>query len=1559
MSTTHIPNKIIMSTFLGIVLLTGCTKKRAAQWPDGTQENIFEISAIDGKKGSAVLGSTTNAVQSAEFNSSQALGEASLKVVSEAEVTEPLKPLFSELYVYGNSGQSLSLDFKVDAHFVTAYKVVSEKNLASLPIIEQQIAERTPLVGKDDLFKVPVFQVAVQEMGVAERVKNELGEETSTLRIKPTERAKATHIKISTLVKDRLDVQVPATARENASRVFLNSQLNNKILTKEEIKEQLGISLDLNGKYLVQSGVPLRFLIAKDYDSLSAEEKSRIALADNGQEASADTFRCSEKQAAELGISADKCVLDLTYEVAGVAYVKANRVPLNSTTLSANIEFVTAESTDQNGQVFIQISKDPLPVGKGKDPRTLLITKELRNAEFLYRRTLQDSPSTFSYTFAGSSGPLEIVKFKFKENSVEVVKADARIPGSGSTEVDQEVLLSFKDVKYFKRISTDTRGNPLPAPREVPTQFDDPESIAQVNWAGNTLPTISSPLEYYRVEQCFDGVRSQSVGEMDHRLSKDGILNFTLTSTYPGTKGFFDCAGIQDAGYFDDVQKVFTFKERISFKKHSGSATDEKPELDLPYDAQKKLGFGLFTYTRKVPNDRGLTHIDGTQINMPSLFDIKDGKTITYVLKGLPRGSDEKSKTIRSAVTEATEKVIDDINVAFRKALKGTPQERNDNVLKLVVEGVNENLGTLGDLDRNYIYYVEKATESRVIGLGGSHPNPRSGKVEAASVFMYGGNMLAMVDSMRRLDKASKEYRLNMDPNSHAGLEPKARGKSQPNIRPQQLPRNLPLDNNPEEKAFQAVSNFSKIVQKLERSKTSISNLKPGHSLKTEDFASALPRLGRNDLAVFNTLQAAKENGVSNSERIAQIYSAYFKNVGREVDISRVIDSPKARLEKAGFCVHEGSADILVDTLTDEYDIASKTDVQVLVDSYKATLAHELGHNLGLRHNFQGSFDKANFKFSEDEKTKRTFSSVMDYGVDDHIVYDGLAPYDVAALRAAYGKSVELANSKIVPIAEYKKLIGLDSWLNLTDADLRKVPLKKYLFCSDEEAGSIPTCNSHDWGSTAEEIVDYQIKSYRERYAIRNFPTDRLVFDRSTEGTYVGQLFSTFMVVRQFMDETFLKLITGQRENINDYVMAVVKGSYFFNQVLRTPEAPENVDNEGRFELTMIPSQNDQGQTIQRPLVVERKWSEDIVSDENSGRRRVRGVQIDKAIAALMLTSRGFGTPRYEENSIRFSYPDLEKYIFQSDDYADLPTMTTLKEVLANHVLPLVPGPDELGTLGSQVPGSLRYATLPPSFAVKPTELVRTYAILGSIIELDSVGLTAQDNLSASFRVLSNYQLPTNDIPFVQLVGAPNDLKYFAFDESTAGKRLVVQGHGLGQLRLAEKDLKPMFDKLVATMLEPATEGGEDFWSSTTNGLQLPSEQEVVISQINERLKLLPESVGPRTVEDIAPALVQIIQLGAQILQQTGGDISQIDPGFVESMSNQMTYVTKQAPSIGLALQSLLPKEGGGSPLPEELATVLALFIDENALRLHEGLSFRNVQATSDLFLRVHPEYRR
>ena len=151
--------------------------------------------------------------------------------------------------------------------------------------------------------------------------------------------------------------------------------------------------------------------------------------------------------------------------------------------------------------------------------------------------------------------------------------------------------------------------------------------------------------------------------------------------------------------------------------------------------------------------------------------------------------------------------------------------------------------------------------------------------------------------------------------------------------------------------------------------------------------------------------------------------------------------------------------------------------IQLLKPTLTSTLVHEFGHNLGLTHNFKGSTDYKNFEFDENGVPVVRSTSAMDYPDRDSDRGVKPGPYDVAAIRYGYYRTVELNNSNdqsqvdIVrieaadredtrPIEQRVEAQGIDPAL-----------LKDYKYCWDydiigpEVPMETPDCRRWDRGS--------------------------------------------------------------------------------------------------------------------------------------------------------------------------------------------------------------------------------------------------------------------------------------------------------------------------------------------------------------------------------------------------------------------------------------------------------------------------------------------------------------
>ncbi|WP_053236233.1 zinc-dependent metalloprotease [Sandaracinus amylolyticus] len=142
---------------------------------------------------------------------------------------------------------------------------------------------------------------------------------------------------------------------------------------------------------------------------------------------------------------------------------------------------------------------------------------------------------------------------------------------------------------------------------------------------------------------------------------------------------------------------------------------------------------------------------------------------------------------------------------------------------------------------------------------------------------------------------------------------------------------------------------------------------------------------------------------------------------------------------------------------------------------FDAVTAHEVGHTIGLRHNFSGSYDALNYlprywelrddgtmeprawdPLTSQERDGRIleyqYSTVMDYGVN-FVVTDphGISHYDSAAVKMGYGDLVEVFSNAATP--------GEVAWVAFIQSAGWPVPLRFESFTGGEPSAFVYT----DW----------------------------------------------------------------------------------------------------------------------------------------------------------------------------------------------------------------------------------------------------------------------------------------------------------------------------------------------------------------------------------------------------------------------------------------------------------------------------------------------------------------
>ena len=756
--------------------------------------------------------------------------------------------------------------------------------------------------------------------------------------------------------------------------------------------------------------------------------------------------------------------------------------------------------------------------------------KRAKNSEFLFLVSTLGAPRNLVSSLPNFQGEKKIVKFRLEKDGIRVyqVEEDARFADNS---LNERPILTIP-VEYLDfKCATNDQGDCTN--KEV---LDDKKDWKEKKYFSPDFDQVTlthfNELKIWTEDSCFTQL-SQKATHVE--LTKD-VLNIEVEREY-GLKSDLNCL-IQNFDFKSFAIKNSSFKIRYFYSMVRLNQLASRNYRPIEYPVQEHLIFGLF-------KDRIERLGDNFDPNRPQsiyyLNRFNPGKDTSRVLDFYL--SDTFNKPENHELLDATHYAVERVNQALEMA--------NAKIqINLIHAESKAKEKRSGDIRYNTIVLVDEPLANGLLGYGPSVSHPRTGEILQAHTNMYSGTLKSTVRrAYQAMVRLSRKALKGGHPTSSHKIQQKGMQSHQHHpfamakVGGVALPRDVGAVHERIKGKMKLQASQRLGPQYLERIKFSKLGINHG------------PLDGAPLMDFENLMKLYAQNNAYHVEMI------HFQHLGEELmpemkGISSLFNGDGTLKE------------------WEQLNRTEKAEVSriIMVNIYVPLLIHELGHNLGLRHNFMGSVDVDNFYTKKEAHelgmtTPPPYSSQMDYHAGTLNRFSTFGKYDVAALRYAYAREVELA--------QLEEIVKIPSTLTKVKADLikKRKKIKSYRFCTDEGLGRTPLCNYFDAGTNLKEIATFFTESYRDAYEERNWRNGRMDFTTAQLSRYVSGTMRQFRAMRKIYEvfELYSRLLGSQFmlqgcgkqvlamypqycfdiNNIRD--ASLIVGNFFIN-ILKTPD---------------------------------------------------------------------------------------------------------------------------------------------------------------------------------------------------------------------------------------------------------------------------------------------------------------------------------------------------------------------------------------------------------------------
>ncbi|MFZ3228962.1 MAG: zinc-dependent metalloprotease [Pseudobdellovibrio sp.] len=978
--------------------------------------------------------------------------------------------------------------------------------------------------------------------------------------------------------------------------------------------------------------------------------------------------------------------------------------------------------------------------------KSLIDTKN----EYLMSVSMQNASMSSSDALPFSSSENKRVKVKLDQESLNIIETESDSRYSANTANDKLVLeVPIEHVQY--QCAKDKFGECT----------NSEEEAKDIDWKIKTgikvkldkAKTTELNLLPILEDKTFGGSCYEEVSTklISSDITADAI-NFSLERTFvTNIRCVKELDKLKDA----TVTAVYHY----SLVKLSSVLTKDFKVVSYPDGSKDESSFGFFS-TKRIVLDVDNSKTEKSTVQVMNHWDPRRTELPYYL-------SDEFAKPENKLVKDLTYKTVANINQGLVEAGVNFKINLHDPEGKVP-----------GDIRNSMIVLVEDPINSGVIGYGPQTEDPVTGEIISARTIMFLGTIKQGVQ--RTYNDIIREKRSSL---TMKAIGPKLKLAESLTSKVKQI------------KMSGQTAGISAMVTAIaEAKKTKVDPV--GKVVKPLAATSKVSNIKEIDFkALKKSLKGQRNSDYVGTDTASKIKAKikYLQEV-KNCALSPGIDSFSYGISKKLMDQFPDDAKPWVELNDKEKEHAMQI---ILPEVWVATLIHELGHNLGLRHNFEASEDKENF-FSTEELAKVNVdhdipaSSVMDY-IDDLRALPVLGKYDIAALRFGYLRTavVETINDETNMVIKSESVDLTDTTLedaiekmqsSYADKDQIKVDLKKYGYCTDEHVGANAGCKRFDLGTSLTEITQNIIKDYEDGYKRRNFRNGRISMSMGDDLGYASAVNSRFLGLRLMM-ESVERIIARspvladpnhpawtQYAWLADLKQASVLSGVFLTKVLLVPDVICAIaKNNDLTTVTEVVGLKDIDPTSMSCFDI--KLSEAFAKDHTivaqAGKMfnslkdsksknayvdqiDIRGIWPDKIVAAKNLFQRQIGSFTFDRNSDNFlNTPELRNGI-----------AATMKALMLNNIVDDIAFTTKDGTVASlelnydlydsQVIEAPLYNRTAQALGVDEnykTQLQQVLALEFSKGMLDKSGAHADDNPLA-LAMIVHKQDPQVDVGF-------------------------------------------------------------------------------------------------------------------------------------------------------------------------------------------------------------------